>query len=270
MNCSDARVGLWPPERPRLVGGEVAAARRHVSDCGACGAYFAQDRALLDLYDRARRVPAPLDVRERVFDALARARWGTHRDRLSAGEQPRSEEPRSTARAVRHHLRRLGTLPTAVAAVLALVLVSEFRPIAKTSGYDSDMFVEDYLRRAVGQDHIETANPAEVTRFLERELGLRIEPIRSAGLDLQRAEICLLEGRRGAMIVYKQNGVQVAHYLIPRDDAEARAPALSGRPRLDAGDMPVVTWATPRVEQALVGEVGAEQLLQMAGRGSFE
>jgi len=158
----------------------------------------------------------------------------------------------------------------AVAVVLALVLVGEFGPTGPGAEYDPDMFVEDYLRRAVGQDHIETTDPAEVTRFLQRELGLRIEPIRSAGLALQRAEICLLEGRRGAMIVYKQNGTEVAHYLIPREEATAREPALSGRPQIDPGDMPVVTWATPRVEQALVGELDSERLLQMAGRGSSQ
>jgi hypothetical protein len=271
MDCSKARAGLWPPERPRLVGDDVAIARKHVSDCPECEAYFAQDRALLDLYDRTRRVPAPLAVRERVFDALARARWDVRRHE-GAGATPLPTTPthpwRATTRAVKLGLLRFGALPTAVAAVMALVVIAEFRPGGGTPAYDSDMFVEDYLRRAVGQDHIVTSDPAEVTRFLERELGIRIEPIQSAGLDLQRAEICLLEGQRGAMIVYKKDGAEVSHYLIPRDDAEAREPALSGRTRLDPSDMPVVTWATPRVEQALVGQVGSERLIEMATRGS--
>ncbi len=267
VDCLKARAGLWPPERPRLVGDEVAAARKHVRDCRECDEYFAQDRALLDLYDRARRAPAPLTVRERVFDALARARWETQGDEHTQRSNP---QLRSTAEAVRHRLLRFGALPMAMAAVLALVLVGDFGPTRDGAEYDPDMFVEDYLRRAVGQDHIETSDPAEVVRFLQRELGLRIEPLRSAGLDLQRAEICLLEGRRGAMIVYKQNGTEVAHYLIPREDAEARVPALSGRTQLDPSDMPVVTWATPRVEQALVGELDSERLLQIAGQGSSQ
>jgi hypothetical protein len=87
MDCTRARTGLWPPERPRLVVGDVAAARAHVRACENCTAYFAQDRALLDLYDRARRTPAPLPVREHVFDALARARSATVRSR-SEGSRP--------------------------------------------------------------------------------------------------------------------------------------------------------------------------------------
>ena len=59
MDCTEARAGLWPPEQPRLVGDEVAAARLHVEGCDDCREYFEQDRALLDWYDRVRRHPAP-------------------------------------------------------------------------------------------------------------------------------------------------------------------------------------------------------------------
>lgn len=121
------------------------------------------------------------------------------------------------------------------------------------------------MRRAVGEDYLETSDPLHVTRFLQRELGLRFEPIRHPGLEVIRVEICLLEGRRGAMIVYEQSGVPVAHYLVPIDDAIARPPAISEhRPGEAGGAMPVVTWATPRIEQALVGEVDRQQLLELA------
>ena len=74
MNCSQARQALWPPEKPRLAGAEVLQARQHVQGCTACESYFAQDRSLLDAYDRASQERAPQDLRERVFDALARER----------------------------------------------------------------------------------------------------------------------------------------------------------------------------------------------------
>jgi len=287
MDCSNARATLWPPEKPRLVGGDVAKARSHVSDCEVCGDYFAQDRELLEVYDRARRVRAPSDVRERVFDALAGARWDTRRgnpDRSADSGVPSeaigdaTSEAESTVEAEslaatlgligRSYLQRFGAWPIAAAAILALVIITNMG--TAPSAEDANVFVEDYLRRAVGQDFIETNDPAEVTRFLQRELGLSFDPIRLAGLDLTRAEICLLEGRRGAMIVYETDGAEVSHYVVPRDDATRRAPALSTRAGSTATEMPVVTWATPNVEQALVGEVGADQLLRIAGRGSSE
>jgi hypothetical protein len=256
MNCTTARQGLWPPERPRLVGGDVASARTHVANCAECTTYFSQDRALLDMYDRAQNISAPAQVRERVFDALALAR-----------SEARHRTTKSTPRLLQN-----GVWPSAamaVVGVLAVVLAVAFRPSVGTTLEAPNVFVEDYLRRAVGQDYLETDDPAEVTRFLNRELGVRLDPIRLAGLRLARVEICLLEGRRGAMIVYEKDGTEVSHYLVPRDGVEARAPALSDRFNMDPTTTPVVTWATPRVEQALVGEINSAALLQMAERSSL-
>jgi len=156
-------------------------------------------------------------------------------------------------------------------AILAMVVIVEFRPIAQASADDPAVFVEDYLRRAVGQDHVETNDPTVVTRFLQRELGISVEPLRLAGLEVARVEICLLEGRRGAMILYKLDGAEVSHYLVPREDTKPRGPALIGQARGESTvEVPVVTWATSRVEQALVGGVGPQRLLEMAGRGTSD
>ena len=71
IDCSEAREGLWPPERPRLARDEVLKARSHVEGCASCTEYFAQDTQLLGFYDQLRQTGAPRAVRERVFDALA-------------------------------------------------------------------------------------------------------------------------------------------------------------------------------------------------------
>ena len=259
MDCATARAGLWPPERPKLVGDDVAEARAHVADCAECTEFFAQDRALLDVYDRIRGEKAPIEVREKVFDALARSRWQTR------GAEPEISTGKTGWRA------RLA-LPLLAAAALAVITVANLDRRAPlevvATPDDPSMFVEDYLRRAVGHDHIETSDPAEVVRFLQRELGLSLEPLDVEGLELLGAEICLLEGQRGAMIVYQQDGAAISHYLVPRDGTEPRAPALSNQ---DGGpgdaQLPVVTWSTGRVEQALVGELSSDQLLKLAAYG---
>jgi len=160
---------------------------------------------------------------------------------------------------------RLGIGPAAGAMLLIVALALMSRGPSSASVSAPSVFVEDHMRRAVGEDHLETGDPIQVTHFLQRELGVRFEPIRHPHLEVTRVEICLLDGRRGAMIVYKNSGVQVAHYLVPIDDAIARPPAISEHRPGEAGRaMPVVTWATPRIEQALVGEVDREQLLELA------
>ena len=91
-----------------------------------------------------------------------------------------------------------------------------------------ELFVDDYLRRAVGQDNIVTSDPAEISRFLMKGLGLLITPMQIEGLRLAGAEVCFLDGRRGAMIRYRQNGHEVTHYLIPREGVAGRPPRQSG------------------------------------------
>ena len=261
VDCTTARRLVWPPERLQLARGEIVLARSHVRDCKACQEYLAQDRALLDIYDRARSARAPLEVRERVFDAIAGARW--------EAQSKRSDKAPPLASTRRSTLRRSGAWMFGVAAALTLsFLIGGALGPHRADVEGPEIFVEDYLRRAVGQDHIETHDPAEVRRFLERELGLRLDPIHVAGLELARAEICLLEGRRGAMIVYKSGDAEVSHYLVPRADARERPPSLSLRGSGPANDMPVVTWATGSIEQALVGGVSADQLLAIARSGA--
>lgn len=257
MDCREVRERLWPPRRPRLVGDGVAEARLHVERCRECAEYFEQDRVLLDLYDRVRRHSAPPRVRERVVGALSEASWAT-----AVGAE-------SASRPTRFARMRVSAWPIAICASLAIVVLADLRPASRSRGDDPTIFVEDYLRRAVGQDYIDTDDPEEVRRFLQRELGMLIQPLRLAGLNVRRVEICLLDGRRGAMIVYERDGAEVSHYLVPREGTGRRAPTLSNDSRRTmGGDLPVVTWSTPQLEQALVGEVTSQQLLEMARVGS--
>lgn len=253
MDCLEARAGLWPPEQPRLAGDEVVEARAHVAACPECAEFFEQDRALLEAYDRVRDVRAPIEVRERVFDALAHARAG--------GVTP-VRTPRW-----RKGLARVSPILAAAAVTSAVALWPASPSRLEVAAADGAMFVEDYLRRAVGQDHISTSDPDEVQRFLARELGMPVSPLALAGLELEGAEICLLEGRRGAMIVYKKDGASVSHYLVPREGTAARSPAILTQTAGTRPDMPVVTWSTPAMEQALVGELKPEDLLTLARAG---
>lgn len=251
---------MWPPDQPRLARGEVLEAREHVDSCPECREYFEQDRILLDAYERLGQGEAPFEVREKVFDALAQARW----EEMDGKRRPGAAFP------VSRWVTRSGW---AVLLAAGIAAVTFGLPQAAPSGEqqaavvdDGAVFVEDYLRRAVGQDHIVTSSPEEVGRFLTRELGMQVSPIFLEGLELESAEICLLEGRRGAMIVYKQDGAAVAHYIVPREGTEPREPAVLGRE--GPGEMPVVTWSSPSVEQALVGELSPEVLLRIARHGS--
>ena len=250
MNCSDARQALWPPEQLRLAEAEVLEARRHVQECSACESYFEQDRALLDAYHRASQERAPRALRERVFDSLAR-----ERAKGLAVEHPRVL-PRRWALVVAASL--IGLLAGGFA---VSVLGGPEAP------RDGGLFAEDYLRRAVAEEKIVSSDVAEITRFLTRELGRPIQPLRVAGLSVTSAEVCLIEGRRGAMIQYVEDGHQISHYLIPKEGTRQRDPEPAPMWGSQGGPS-LITWATPEIEQALVGEVSEDHLIALARAAS--
>jgi len=153
-----------------------------------------------------------------------------------------------------------------LAAVTAAVAVLAFDRWGPSPAGDRDgrEFVEDYLRRAVGEDYIETGNPREIAHFLARELGVPLDPLRVEGLEIARAEICLLDGLRGAMVLYRDSADRViSHYMVPRSDGRVRQPARSAGEGNAAPT--VITWSDGEVEQALVGEVDPAELMGLAG-----
>ena len=274
MNCSEARHALWPPERPRLAEAEVLEARRHVQGCPACESYLAQDRRLLEAYDRAGKERAPQILRERVFDALARERSKGLGLTPSGGADASAvaEAPAGVEGPARRNVSRRWILAAAVsvAGLLAGGSVVSLRnvPDALNGG---GLFAEDYLRRAVAQERIVSSDAAEVSRFLTRELGRSIRPLQVAGLRLTGAEICLIEGRRGAMIQYVEDGREISHYLIPREGTQPRdpEPAVAWSSSGSAGGPALITWATAEIEQALVGEVPEAHLVELARNASL-
>jgi anti-sigma factor RsiW len=254
MTCAEARFAVWPPERLRLAEDAVCEAREHLAECEECRAYFEQDDQLLKAYQALRAQRAPRRVRERVFDALARERA------QAMGITVLEEEHRRLPLPTTSRLLVAAALVTLAASAGALVG-------GRSSGTEMTdaPFVEDYLRRAVGQDRLDTDDASEVTRFVMRELGVMITPAQFAGIQVEAVEVCLLDGRRGAMIKYVLDGREVSHYVVPKADSERRDPAPI---ELGGGSEPhgpaVITWSSGRVEQALVGDLAAERLLELA------
>jgi hypothetical protein len=219
--------------------------------------YFAQDRRLLDALDELRARKAPRHVREGVLDALARARVGASRDMI-----------------VPHpHRRRFGRTAAIAAAgslaalaALAWGLVGTARAAA---GVPGAALAEDYVRRAVAEEHLVTDDPREVAHFITRELGVQAAPLPRPVLRIEGVEICLIDGRRGALIVYRLDGRRVSHYLIPRPFGPARPPTPThSAPTGGEATIPVVTWAAGVVEHALVGEFPTSTLLRLALGGN--
>lgn len=247
MDCATAREIVWPPERPQLVEGDVLAARRHLESCPKCQAFLRTDEALMRLHTQAAVEP-PSTLRERVFERLAA--WRTRR--TAAGNDHESRRRRSKRIAVAAGLAILA----AASIALATSQTEEVEPRQPA------IFVEDYIRRAVSEDRITTSDPEAVARFLARELGRPARPMTSPALVVVSAEICLLDGIRGAMIQYEHDGRIISHYLIPRPSSRAR-PATKARAEGPA----LITWAAAAYEQALLADLPPDSLLSLARAG---
>ena len=253
MTCAEARATLWPLRQLTLVAGRIKKAQQHIEGCSECQAYLEDSQSLSKAYENLAVTKAPLQLRDRVYAAIAE-------------ERASQTVPASTTPAQPLGWRRGLTAGWRVAAVAVIALGSGTLVARTSTTPDSGaVFVDDYLRRAVGQERIVTSDPVRVGRWLARELGLPMGPMQVAGLELEGAEICLLNGRRGAMIQYSLDGAHISHYLVPRRGATEREPAigLEGRDA-DAGMPPLVTWSTNSLEQALVGELESERLLALA------
>jgi hypothetical protein len=72
------------------------------------------------------------------------------------------------------------------------------------------------------------------------------------------------------MIKYVENGREISHYLIPQEGTPRRDPEASSM--FSAGGVggpALVTWATPEMEQALVGEVSEARLMELARQAAL-
>ncbi|MGI9627016.1 MAG: hypothetical protein ACR2QM_09285 [Longimicrobiales bacterium] len=259
-DCSEVR-GHLGPGGGKLHPALVTQLEEHVRACEECRDYLALDPVLLQAYEQLRGEEAPEKVHHQVRGAL-RA--------LEQGGPALQSVPVPARRSRKVVL--WPAVPLLAAAGLAAVLMAR---VPEAPAPPSTAFVEDYVRRATAAgEHVTTSDPAEVTAFLEARLGVRLEPLVFEGLVVEGAEVCLLDGERGALILYKMDGVIISHYLIPHDQAVERGPAVGQVAQEMAGgsegDVNLVTWASPKLEQALMGTAPTGTMVDLARQAGID
>jgi len=257
MDCTEVRRTLWPADELRVSDDQVEAALGHAEQCPACRDFIEEDRRLAEfIRDAIQREPAPRELRERLYTALARERAGT-----VPGRSP---------------LRRKREL------IAAVVLIAG---VASASGYwlasrgQSEMaataFAEDYLRRVVEQEQLSSADRTEIAAFFARELGVAMPPPNVPNFEIRRATICLMNGHRGGVVEYAAEGNHLTFYLLPKsnespggvrrlasiqaDGGTVTAPAVA-----EERGLGVATWWDDEHQHALVGSLSERELKRLA------
>lgn len=265
MDCKKARERLWPADALRVSDAEVEAALKHAEACAACDRFLEVDRLTARLIrDHVSRVPAPEALRERLYTALARERTG-------------GLDNRRKGLGGRGQLRRSAPVLSALLLVVVVLgaggywLATQDGPALAAAA-----FAEDYLRRAVEQEELNTGDRREIAAFFARELGMATEPPVLPDYEVQRASICMMNGRRGGVVEYEGDGRQLTYYVIPRgaDRPSASSAVDARRVRTDtraaslAGErgLGVATWSDGEHQHALVANMPARELKSLASR----
>jgi anti-sigma factor RsiW len=256
MDCREARRILWPADSLRVGDTEVEAALAHAEECVFCSGFLGEDRRVAQLIrDSVPRVRAPRELRERLYTALARER---------AGSTPLRQV----------HWRRPWTVAALVTAGLAIGLAGHWLIDASRSAPAATAFAEDYLRRVVEQEELRTTDRQQIASFFARELGVSMPPPNVPEFRVQRATICLMNGRRGGVVEYESQGRQLTYYLIPLQREGAVKPSGVDARVIEGGSsepgltsergLGVATWWDGEHQHALVGNLPAQELKRLA------
>lgn len=243
MNCGRARRLLWPTGRPRQLTPALEAAQQHLETCPACQTFEADMRRLAaQIGDHAPRETAPLEVRERLFGAVAGARAAPNR---------------------RGNRSRRRTLAAAV--VLVLVGLATANWHAHRAGPpDALAALADDHMRAIGGDGVASADTAVVAEWLRARLPFAVHVPVMPDLQLRGARLCLMDGRRGAVVEYRTaTGVPVSYYVVPSPEGRPVTAGSDVRPASRAG-YHVVGWTEPGLLHALVANLPASRLRELA------
>ncbi len=248
LSCDAARETLWPLDQPRPYSERDEGARIHLGHCPECREFFARDAALARAIARhGAGGRAPDGLRRRIEEAIER--------------ETRPEATSTSGRATRlsASIRREGL---AIAAVLVALLAATALLRSGSGDGIGEASAQDFLSRAV-QDHaIHAPDPATVSRYFLREMGIGVRPVMLEEGRLTRAMVCLLEKRRAAMVEYAIGEHIVAHYRVPNEQGKPTG-ALALGSRSERG-VNIVTWRDATFEHALVSKLSADELRALA------
>lgn len=245
MRCGAARRLLWPGSGPQSVTAAVEEAEAHLGTCEACRRFLADQVELAEEIRRlAPRVEAPAAVRERVFGTLARER--------ARGPVTR----RYTASAI--------TLMLVALALLAVsVWVMRSAPAEIAWHQQLVAVAEDHVR-TVHEDSIASSDAEAVERWLNDRVPFAVHIPMIPDATFEGARLCYMEGRRGAVLRYRVEGLEVSYYIMPAGSLTLPPPAPERFLRGAERGYEVIAWHDAGLIHALVGNLPETRLLELA------
>ena len=245
MHCGEARRLLWPDERPRAVTGDLARAHHHLEGCDTCQAFLRDMETLRhQVREAVRPVAAPIEVRNRLYAAVARARTAT----------PVPQARRSL-------------WPAAAAAVAVLAAAGSWAVLdGRLSGGDpfADLAYEHSL--ALVGDGITSADADSVSSWLSLRVPFAARVPSFENATLEGAHLCMSQCRQGVVMEYRVGAGMVSYYVMPTDVTEDEVTPLDELDTAVQSGYHIASWREPGLLHVMVGNVPEPVITDLAVR----
>lgn len=245
MHCGEARRLLWPDERPRAVTGDLARAHHHLEGCDTCQAFLRDMETLRhQVREAVQPVAAPIEVRNRLYAAIARARTAT----------PAPQARRSL-------------WPAAAAAVAVLAAAGSWAVLdSRLSGGDpfADLAYEHSL--ALVGDGIASADADSVSRWLSLRVPFAARVPSFENATLEGAHLCMSQCRQGVVMEYRVGAGMVSYYVMPTDVTEGEITPLDELDTAVQSGYHIASWREPGLLHVMVGNVPEPVITDLAVR----
>ncbi len=241
MTCGRARRLLWPDAGPREASPEILAAREHANRCEACRRFLEDMQGIGERIHRiAPRPTAPAEVRERLFQAIARARTA-------------STEP-----------ARLSRLQMSIAGITAVIVVSLSwlgYAVIRGGSEGSDALgsiVEDRLRTQKGAGVV-SSDSLQVAQWLAERLAFAVQVPLFPEARLTGARLLVDNRKSGAVVEYSVGAGTLTYYVLPGGAGVQRTVWLASR-----DGYRVASWHDAGLTHALVANLPGPKLMEYA------
>lgn len=246
MTCGRARRLLWPDTGPREATGEIIAAREHVSGCALCRRFLEDmQRVSGRIRDAMPRPEAPVEVRDRLFKVVARAR---------------------TDQVIRGATRRQRWWAAGAVATLLLGgawLGYELRDGSGDSPEEALAALADDHVRSTRSSGFTSSDSLEVVGWLKDRLPFAVQVPIFPEAQLKGARLFLAGRRSGAVVDYAIAGRSLSYYVFPTGAGEAAGPPLDVQVASRAGYR-IALWQDAGLTHALVAGLPGPKLVELA------
>ncbi len=251
MDCGSARRVLRESEPVAIVSPELAGARAHEHRCPHCQKWRRGETEWRAALREKLLLPStPAELKERIFDGVARARVG--------------EESR------RRRLFRTSAIAALILIGLSLAGAWWWRD-TRRDGLLLAALTEDHLLYATHPSPVEflSADPAAVGDWFASRLQFAVHVPAFRGSALLGGRLCTLADRRVALCLYDVSGRRMSLFQMPAEGlplGSLRTMSVAGR-QFQCGDrkgVSVLVWKDREILFALVSSLTQEEMLRLA------